>query len=138
MKRMLDYQESLKRRGEKIHTSWRLLEYQKNMLAGRPTQWSCVAGYKYFFVSARGQFWLCSQVRTDKHILEITPEELVSYNHSKDCQDGCGVYCTIDMSLAVNDPIGYVGGEAKGFVRDSLIQLRRKASRLAQSAAVRS
>jgi hypothetical protein len=74
---MLDYQESLKRRGEKIHTSWRLLEYQKNMLAGRPTQWSCVAGYKYFFVSARGQFWLCSQVRTDKHILEITPEELV-------------------------------------------------------------
>ncbi|MGB3051093.1 MAG: radical SAM protein [Polyangiales bacterium] len=130
MERMLDYQEELKRKGEAIHTSWRLLQYQKDMLAGKKNEWSCVAGYKYFFVSAQGQFWLCSQVRTDRHILDMTPEDLVSYNHPKDCQAGCGVYCTVDMSLAVNDPVGYVAGEAKGIAKNALIQLRRRATRL--------
>ncbi len=137
MMRVLEHQEDLKRKGEKIHTSWRLLEYQKDMLAGKKNSSSCVAGYKYFFVSAGGQFWLCSQVRTDKHILDITPEDLISYSHPKDCQDGCGVYCTVDMSLAVNDPIGYIGGEAAGIVRNGLIQLRRKASGLVQRTTVR-
>lgn len=126
MRELLDYQEGLKRRGEKIHTSWRLLDYQKDMLDGIPTEWSCVAGYKYFFVSARGQFWLCSQVRTEKHILDMTPDDLLEYDAPKACQQGCGVYCTVDMSLAVSDPVRYLGGEAAGLLRNGVATLRRR------------
>jgi MoaA/NifB/PqqE/SkfB family radical SAM enzyme len=129
MNRLLEHQEELKRRGGKIHTSWRLLEYQRDMLAGTPKEWSCVAGYKYFFVSARGQFWLCSQVRTERHILDIAPDDLLAYDHPKECQPGCGVYCTVDMSLAVNDPGGYLTGEAVGLARNALVQLKRNSGR---------
>jgi MoaA/NifB/PqqE/SkfB family radical SAM enzyme len=129
MNRLLEHQEELKRRGERIHTSWRLLEYQKDMLAGTPKEWSCVAGYKYFFVSARGQFWLCSQVRTERHILDITPDDLLAYDHPKECQPGCGVYCTVDMSLAVSDPRGYLMGEAVGLARNALVQLKPNGGR---------
>jgi hypothetical protein len=76
-------------------------------------------------VSARGRFWLCSQVRTDKHILDVTPDDLMAYDHPKPCQSGCGVYCTVDMSLAVNDPVGYVSGEAAAIVRNGFIKLRK-------------
>jgi len=137
MRRMLDYQEELKREGRAIHTSWRLLKYQKDMLDGKPTEWSCVAGYKYFFVSAQGKFWLCSQVRTDKHILDITSDDLLAYDHPKECQTGCGVYCTVDMSLAVHDPVGYVAGEAVGIARNSLSRLRRKARNRSNAAVAR-
>jgi MoaA/NifB/PqqE/SkfB family radical SAM enzyme len=124
MQRLLAYQRRLKSEGRKIHTSWRLLEYQQDMLSGTPAEWSCVAGYKYFFVSARGQFWLCSQVRTEKHILDVTEEDLLEYDRPKPCQDGCGVYCTVDMSLAVNDPVGYLAGEAAGVVRNTVARMR--------------
>lgn len=126
MYRLLEHQEALKRQGHKIHTSWRLLKYQKDMLSGVPTNWSCVAGYKYFFVSARGEFWLCSQVRTKKHILDMTAGDLLAYDHPKDCQTGCGVYCTVDMSLGVNDPVGYFAGELRGIARNALTKLRRR------------
>lgn len=128
MRELLSYQRRLKSEGERIHTSWRLLDYQENMLDGRPTEWSCVAGYKYFFVSARGQFWLCSQVRTERHILDVTPEDLLEYDRPKPCQDGCGVYCTVDMSLAVADPVWYVGGEVRGAVRNALARLRPRSN----------
>jgi MoaA/NifB/PqqE/SkfB family radical SAM enzyme len=125
MGRLLGHQRELKRRGEKIHTSSRLLDYQENLLAGRTGDWTCVAGYKYFFVSARGQFWLCSQVRTDRHILDMTREDLRAYDHPKECQPGCGVYCTVDMSLLMNAPVRYLGGEAVSLVRKGLVQLKR-------------
>jgi hypothetical protein len=31
-----------------------------------------MAGYKLFFVSAQGKFWICSIVRTEKHIMDVT------------------------------------------------------------------
>ena len=73
-----------------------------------------IAGYKYFFVSSRGKFWLCSQVRTERDILEITREDLLSYNRKKSCQAGCGVYCTAEASLAVSHPLQYIGREVAG------------------------
>ncbi len=116
----LERQEALKRAGARIHTSWNLIEYQKAMLRGRPPAWTCVAGYKYFFVSARGKFWLCSQVRTEHDLMDITPADLRSYDTAKSCQTRCGVYCTIDTSMKVKRPFTYARTEALGRLRAGL------------------
>ena len=83
------------------NASWNLFaHFQKKMQRQEPVEWTCIAGYKYFFVSSTGEFWLCSQVRIERHILEITSEDLLGYNRKKDCQERCGVYCTAQASLA--------------------------------------
>jgi MoaA/NifB/PqqE/SkfB family radical SAM enzyme len=127
----VEHQAQLKARGERIHTSWNILEYQKAMLRNEPIEWTCTAGYKYFFVSAQGKFWLCSQVRTDKSVMDITPDDLRAYNAKKDCQQGCGVYCTVDTSLAVNDPLGYLAREARGIAHSRARRLGREGTRRA-------
>ena len=48
-----------KKRGEKIHTNEAILNYQKSLLRNEPVEWTCMAGYKLFFVSAQGKFWEC-------------------------------------------------------------------------------
>ena len=122
--RFLEKQEELKRSGEKIHTSWNLFAYEKKMLRQEPVEWTCIAGYKYFFVSSRGKFWLCSQVRTEKNILEITREDLLSYNKKKSCQAGCGVYCTAEASLAVSHPLQYAAREVAGMMTSRVSRMR--------------
>jgi MoaA/NifB/PqqE/SkfB family radical SAM enzyme len=122
--RFIEQQENLKRNGEKIRTSWNLFAYEKKMLRHEPIDWTCIAGYKYFFVSSRGKFWLCSQVRTDRSILDITREDLLSYNHKKSCQAGCGVYCTAEASLAVNHPLQFAGREVAGMLTSRIARLR--------------
>ena len=117
--RFIEKQEELKRGGEKIHTSWNLFDYEKKMLRQEPIEWTCVAGYKYFFVSSRGKFWLCSQVRTERNLLDITREDLLSYNKKKSCQAGCGVYCTAETSLVVNHPLRYAKREIAGMLSQS-------------------
>src|SRR5207237_4862782 len=96
--RFLEHQEKLKRSGEKIHSSWNLFAYQKKMLRQEPVEWSCIAGYKYFFVSSTGKFWLCSQVRTERQILDISREGLLGCHRKKDCQARCGGYVTAQAS----------------------------------------
>jgi MoaA/NifB/PqqE/SkfB family radical SAM enzyme len=120
----IEQQEKLKRNGQKIHSSWNLFAYQKKMLRQEPIEWTCIAGYKYFFVSATGKFWLCSQVRTERHILEITREDLLGYNRKKSCQAGCGVYCTAEASLAVSHPLQFVGREVAGMLASRLPRIR--------------
>ena len=120
----IEQQAALKRSGEKIHTSWNLLDYQKKMLRREPVEWTCAAGYKYFFVSSTGKFWLCSQVRTERHILEITREDLLSYNGKKNCQANCGVYCTVETSLFVSNPMRYLGREVGGRLATKVRKLR--------------
>jgi MoaA/NifB/PqqE/SkfB family radical SAM enzyme len=122
--RFIEKQEQLKRNGEKIHTSWNLFAYEKKMLRQEPMEWTCIAGYKYFFVSSRGKFWPCSQVRTERDILSITREDLLSYNHKKSCQAKCGVYCTAEASLAVNHPLQYAGREVAGMLASRVAQMR--------------
>jgi MoaA/NifB/PqqE/SkfB family radical SAM enzyme len=124
--RFVDHQEKLKRNGQKIRSSWNLLTYQKKMLRQEPIEWTCIAGYKYFFVSSTGKFWLCSQVRTDRHILEITPEDLLGYNRKKNCQARCGVYCTAEASLAVSHPLRYAGREVAGMLASRVSRMRRR------------
>lgn len=122
--RFLEQQEELKRNGEKIHTSWNLFDFQKKMLRREPIEWTCVAGYKYFFVSSTGKFWLCSQVRTERNLLEITREDLLSYNKKKSCQANCGVYCTAEASLAISHPLQYVGREVAGMVKSRVTKMQ--------------
>ncbi|MFQ5601951.1 MAG: radical SAM protein [bacterium] len=114
LKSLLDFQIDAKKKGQKIHTTGFLFDYQKSLLNGGGRDWTCVAGYKYFFVSARGKFWLCSmQRRPNIDLLDVTPEMLRSYNKKKDCQDGCGVYCVVSDSLANQYPVQFVAREVK-------------------------
>ena len=97
----LDWETRAKARGRAIHSSRRILRYQKSLLSGEPIDWTCLAGYKYFFVSASGKFWLCSMRQVPGvPLLDVTPALLESYFGPKECQDGCGVYCVVSESLA--------------------------------------
>jgi MoaA/NifB/PqqE/SkfB family radical SAM enzyme len=100
-----------KRRGEKIHTSEAILNYQRSLLRGEHVEWTCMAGYKLFFVSAQGKFWICSMVHTDKYIMDVTLDDLYANYRKKSCQEGCGVYCAVSASLLVGNPVQVLGKE---------------------------
>src|SRR5439155_22157208 len=87
-----------KRRGEKIHTSEAILNYQRRLPRGEHVEWTCMAGYKLFFVSAQGKFWICSMVHTNKDIMDVTLDDLYANYRKKSCQEGCGVYCAVSAS----------------------------------------
>jgi MoaA/NifB/PqqE/SkfB family radical SAM enzyme len=105
---LLDHQIHEKRRGRNIHTLRPIFDYQKALLNGGGIDWACCAGYKFIFVSAKGKFWLCSTQREPNiDIMEVTPEILKRYDHEKECQKGCGVYCIISESMALNHPFRF-------------------------------
>ena len=68
-----------------------------------PQHYKCMAGYKLFFVSAE-KFLICSTVHTNKHIMDVTLNDLYANYRKKLCQKGCGVYCTVSASLLVEKP----------------------------------
>jgi len=111
LERFIDSMIERKRSGEKIHTSEAILKYQRSLLRGEHVEWTCMAGYKLFFVSAQGKFWICSMVHTDKHIMDVTLDDLYANYRKKSCQEGCGVYCAVSASLLVEKPITVLGKE---------------------------
>jgi MoaA/NifB/PqqE/SkfB family radical SAM enzyme len=111
LERFIDSMIERKRRGEKIHTSEAILNYQRSLLRGEHVEWTCMAGYKLFFVSAQGKFWICSMVHTDKHIMDVTLDDLYANYRKKSCQEGCGVYCAVSASLLVQKPLTVLGKE---------------------------
>jgi MoaA/NifB/PqqE/SkfB family radical SAM enzyme len=111
LERFIDSMVERKRRGEKIHTSEAILNYQRSLLRGEHVEWTCAAGYKLFFVSAQGKFWICSMVHTDKHIMDVTLDDLYANYRKKSCQEGCGVYCAVSASLLVEKPVAVLGRE---------------------------
>ena len=111
LERFIDSMIERKRRGEKIHTSEAILNYQRSLLRGEHVEWTCVAGYKLFFVSAQGKFWICSMVHTEKHIMDVTLDDLYANYRKKSCQEGCGVYCAVSASLLVQKPVSVLGRE---------------------------
>lgn len=100
-----------KRAGERIHTNEAILRYQLQLLRGEPVDWTCAAGFKLFFVSAKGMFWECSMKPTTKHILDVTLDDLRGYYRKKDCQQGCGVYCAVSTSMIYERPLEVVSRE---------------------------
>jgi MoaA/NifB/PqqE/SkfB family radical SAM enzyme len=125
---LLEWMIEAKRRGLKIHTSEAILNYQLGLLQGERLDWTCTAGYKIFFVSAEGKFWLCSMQRTDQHIMDVTPEDLYRNYRKKSCQDGCGVYCAVSVSLLYEKPFRVIGREllARGKRLPALVRDRAK------------
>jgi MoaA/NifB/PqqE/SkfB family radical SAM enzyme len=111
LERFIDSMIERKRRGEKIHTSEAILNYQRSLIRGEQVEWTCVAGYKLFFVSAQGKFWICSMVHTEKHIMDVTLDDLYANYRKKSCQEGCGVYCAVSASLLVEKPSAVLGKE---------------------------
>jgi MoaA/NifB/PqqE/SkfB family radical SAM enzyme len=135
LKELIEYQMKLKAQGSPIHTSWNLLDYQLEILNGEMREWKCVAGYKYFFVSAEGKFWLCSQIRTERNIMDMTADDLLAYDEPKDCQKDCGVWCIVDMSMAVNHPTKYLAREAEARLRTNLVKIRSRVTKRVQPSA---
>lgn len=117
---------SRKRRGEKIHTTQALLDYQLETLDGKKVHenWTCAAGYKLFFVSAKGRFMECSMSPAGPSILDISQSELKTYYRKKPCQQGCGVYCAVGASLFRNRPVKYIAGEIVPRLRQSLNDMK--------------
>src|SRR5213083_720709 len=111
LERFIDSMIERKRRGEKIHTSEAILNYQRSLLRGEHVEWTCMAGYKLFFVSAQGKFWICSMVHTNKHIMDVTLDDLYANYKKKSCQEGCGVYCAVNASVLVEKPVAVLGKE---------------------------
>ena len=107
-----------KEAGVKIHTNDAILNYQLSQVRGEHVDWVCTAGFKIFFVSAQGKFWLCSMQHTDQDIMDVTPADLLANNQAKSCQDGCGVYCCVNTSMLYRNPVKMVG-------REALLRLKR-------------
>ena len=53
---VIDFQAQAKQQGATVHSSHNLLAYEKALLNGEAVDWTCLAGYKYFFVTAKGNF----------------------------------------------------------------------------------
>lgn len=123
---LIDFQTEAKKKGKKVHATRHIFDYQKSQLNGHRLDWTCVAGYKYFFVSARGKFWLCSMNRQPNiDIMDVTPEILKSYYHKKECQDNCGVYCIVAESLAYNNPMRFAAREGWDRIQSKAARLRK-------------
>jgi hypothetical protein len=50
-------------------------------------------------------------VHTDKHIMDVTLDDLYANYRKKSCQEGCGVYCAVSASLLVEKPGRVLGKE---------------------------
>ena len=110
--RFVDWEIAEKRRGRPVRHTFAILDYQRSLLTGEQRAWTCLAGYKYLFVSARGALWTCSMNRAPGiDLLSVTPETLRTFNKPKPCQAGCGVYCVVAESLVNNHPLRFLGGE---------------------------
>jgi hypothetical protein len=124
---VIDFQVQAKQQGAKVHSSHNLLAYEKALLNGEAVDWTCLAGYKYFFVTAKGKFWLCSMQRQPNiNIMEVTPALLQSYFYKKDCQDGCGVYCVVSESLFNHHPGQFLLREVRAHLKTQLACLQAK------------
>ena len=118
---LINFQIKKKRQGRRVHTTEYLFDYQKSLLNGDAIDWTCIAGYKYFFVSAKGKFWLCSINRQPNiDLMEVTPDLLKSYYHKKECQDGCGVYCIVSESLAYKQPLTFAAREGRALLKSKI------------------
>jgi hypothetical protein len=48
---------------------------------------------------------------TDKHIMDVTLNDLYANYRKKSCQEGCRVYCAVSASLLVEKPAQFLGKE---------------------------
>ncbi len=58
-----------------------------------------------------GKFLDLQHGNTDKHITDVTLDDLYANYRKKSCQKGCGVYCAVSASLLVEKPAQVLGKE---------------------------
>lgn len=116
---LIEMQMKLKKRGLNIHATNKIMAFQRDKLKGKEIEWTCLAGYKIFFVSSEGYFWPCSLLKSRRKIEEIKLEDLVQYNYKKDCQSSCGIYCAISNSMFVQNPIRFVAAEIPSKIKQN-------------------
>lgn len=113
----VEWMKDAKAAGVKVHTNDAILDYQLALLRNEPVDWTCTAGFKIYFVSAQGKFWICSMLQGDKDLMDVTPQDLLANNKAKPCQDGCGVYCCVSTSLMYASPARVIGREVVSRVK---------------------
>ena len=130
LRELLHYQRNAKRAGLPAHSASAIITYQERLLDGDDVDWTCLAGNKFFFVSASGDFWLCSMNRAPGiPIMDVTPDMLRSYAGPKKCQTGCGVYCTVGESLFNSHPVAFLADEANDRVRGAWARRRGRGAK---------
>jgi MoaA/NifB/PqqE/SkfB family radical SAM enzyme len=76
--------------------------YQRNLIFGRPNDWSCRAGARYLYICEDGRVHWCSQRRGYPGIpvTEYTPADVNrEYKTRKDCSPTCTLACVHQMSM---------------------------------------
>lgn len=67
-------------------------------------------------------------VHTEKHIMDITLDDLYANYRKKPCQAGCGVYCAVSTSLLVQKPVSVITKEIVNRARRIPSMLRTTSS----------
>lgn len=67
-------------------------------------------------------------VHSDKHIMDVTPDDLYANYRKKSCQAGCGVYCAVSTSLLVQKPVSVISKEVVNRVKRIPALIRQAAS----------
>lgn len=89
-----------KDQGFKVNMPRFLINYYKNKIAGHHVPWTCVGGYKAFYVDSKGGFRVCSHMPSERKLKHINNRVLRDYRgKKKGCEQMCGVSCMIINSF---------------------------------------
>src|SRR5439155_25951905 len=84
LERFIDSMIERRRRGEKIHTSEAILNYQRSLLRREYVVCTCMGGYILLCVSAQEKIMIFIMLHMDKLIIVVTIDE-VFVNHQQIC-----------------------------------------------------
>ena len=96
------YQEIMQETGQSFSTFAYYNQFQKNLIQGKPNDWSCRAGSRYLYVCEDGLVHYCSQQRGSPGIpLEkYTARDLErEYQSVKSCAPFCTISCVHQVSM---------------------------------------
>jgi MoaA/NifB/PqqE/SkfB family radical SAM enzyme len=96
------YQEIVHISGQSFSNFAYYNQFQKNLIEGKPNDWSCRAGSRYLYICEDGLVHYCSQQRGRPGIPleQYGPEDLEREYHSvKPCAPHCTVSCVHQVSM---------------------------------------
>jgi hypothetical protein len=72
--------------------------------------WKCLAGFKFLYITAKGDIQWCAQQRDYRAPLaEATPASLKMNDHHKPCEAGCSLGCVRMVSHTLGEPLKTMG-----------------------------
>ncbi|HXW15327.1 MAG TPA: radical SAM protein, partial [Terriglobia bacterium] len=96
------YQEIVEETGQSFSTFAYYNQFQKNLIQGKPNDWSCRAGSRYLYICEDGLVHYCSQQRGAPGIplAKYTRQDLErEYQSVKPCAPLCTISCVHQVSL---------------------------------------